>query len=200
MLPCSTICEGTWGTKWNLKKAKLLLLTPLNAYFMLNKNWTMFRLNSFCNWKKTTFWLNNSIKRIEHNPQSETEHPHSPPRCVHHSASLFVRVEARNNSRAHVGCSWWCGGGGWCCCDRRLPKQPGLGRRGGPLRLSCLLRKCHLKWPSIRQEARLCGAQVWWRKSQLPYRVLKHKQKVWKTLLIFAKNNLFIPPALFRTV
>ena len=47
MLPYSTICVGTWSNKWNLKKVKLLLLTPLNAYFMLNKNWTMFRLNSF---------------------------------------------------------------------------------------------------------------------------------------------------------
>ena len=154
MLPYSTICEGTWSTKWNLKNAKLLLLTPLNAYFMLNKNWTMFRLNSFCNWKKQFYDWIIQLKEpcIIHNPKPSTRtHLHSAFIVQLPCSSALKREKIIKRTLDVPGDA----GGGWCCCDRRLPKQPGLGRRGGPLHLSCLLRKCHLKWPSIRQEARL---------------------------------------------
>ena len=45
-LPNSRSWLVTCSSMWNLKNRKSLLLAPLNAYFMLSRNWTTFLSNS----------------------------------------------------------------------------------------------------------------------------------------------------------
>ena len=140
--PYSRVWLATCSSIWNLKNLNSLLLAPWNAYFMLRRNSTTLRWNSWETQRKyETFIKKYETPFVYYETfieKYEALFLNVPPQPTFRLGSrVRARAGVRNSSKLRVGHFWSLRSGGPRCCGFQLPMRLGPARQGGPLRSVC---------------------------------------------------------------